>query len=53
MAVYRPVPICPICGKPTAKAIYNRRLLRADWFGDSFSHWEPKKCDCDKKLKTK
>lgn len=49
MAVDRPTPTCPYCGKPVAKPIYEKykglsSVMRP--FGDSFIRWKYKKCKC-------
>lgn len=43
MAVYRPTPKCPHCGRDIAKAIY---VDNPGFIGDTFSHWENIQHDC-------
>lgn len=37
MAVYRETPKCPICGKPTAKSVYD---TKSEIIGDRFIRWD-------------
>jgi len=49
MAIARPTPTCPYCGKPTAKGIYKDESDMPSFFrliGDTFIKWEYKKCNC-------
>jgi len=43
MAIARPTPTCPYCGKPTAKGIYKDESDMPSFFrliGDTFIRWE-------------
>ena len=49
MALARPTPTCPYCGKATGKGIYKdesdvSRFMRL--IGDTFLRWEHKECSC-------
>ena len=49
MAVARPTPTCPYCGKPTATGKYKDQsnipqLMRI--IGDTFLGWDYKDCNC-------
>jgi len=39
MAVFRLAEKCPRCGKPY-KAIYDKKLLYSNFYGDAFLRWD-------------
>ena len=50
MAVYRPTPKCPFCGKPIARAVH--REVSIGFIGDTFVRWEFFDCNCKEYKKT-
>jgi hypothetical protein len=51
MAILRKNPKCPYCGEIIAEAVYNKNEPHeSPIYGDSFSHWEYKKHECEKML---
>lgn len=49
MAVYRDLPRCKKCGRPTARAVHKKH--DGNFVGDTFLYWEGIEHDCQERFK--